>query len=65
MSNDFYCQFGEHWAKKESKIHTPRQSDYICVECEDERTLNWAKKEQWRRRKQDQLNRRKDDQPKN
>jgi hypothetical protein len=53
MSNDFYCQYGKHWAHKDAKIHTPRQSDYICVECEDERTLHQFRTIQRHRRKDD------------
>ena len=53
MSNDFYCRYGEHWAKKEDKIHTARQGNYICTNCEDKRTQNWVKSTLYKRRKDD------------
>jgi hypothetical protein len=53
MAKDFYCQYGKHWADKSAKLHTPRQGDYICSECEDERTLHQFKTIQRHRRKDD------------
>jgi hypothetical protein len=53
MSNDFYCQYGKHFAHKEAKIHTPRQGDYICIDCEDERILHQLKTIQRHRRRED------------
>jgi ribosomal protein L37AE/L43A len=43
MSNDFYCRYGQHWAHKDSKIHTPRQGNYICADCEDKRIQHQSK----------------------
>lgn len=53
MSNDFYCRYGKHWTGKEYKIHTARQGDYICTECEELRTKDWVKSTVFRRRKED------------
>ena len=53
MSNDFYCRYGEHWAKKEDKINTARQGNYICTKCEDKRTKDWVKSTLYKRRKDD------------
>jgi len=53
MSNAFYCQYGQHWTSTEFKIHSPRQGDYICADCEDERTLHQFKIIQRHRRKDD------------
>lgn len=55
MSNDFYCQYGKHFANKDAKIHTPRQGDYICADCEDERVLHQFRTNERFRRKDDDL----------
>ena len=53
MAKAFYCQYGKHWAGIEAKIHNPRQGDYICSDCEDERTQHQFKTIQRHRRKDD------------
>jgi hypothetical protein len=50
MSNDFYCVHGNHWAKKEDKIHSARQGKYICSVCEDKRSKNFVKSSLYNRR---------------
>jgi ribosomal protein L37AE/L43A len=51
--HDFYCRYGKHWAKKEDKIHTARQGDYICTVCEEIRTRDWVKSAMFTRRHTD------------
>jgi hypothetical protein len=55
MSNDFYCHFGKHWANKDAKIHTPRQGDYICADCEDKRILHQFRSNERYRRHDDEV----------
>jgi len=40
-------------AKIEAKIHTARQGDYICSDCEETRTKDWVKSQLFTRRHND------------
>jgi ribosomal protein L37AE/L43A len=51
--HDFYCRYGKHFAKKEEKINTARQGDYICQTCEEVRTRDWVKSQVFTRRHND------------
>jgi ribosomal protein L37AE/L43A len=53
MAKEFYCRYGKHMAKIEAKIHTARQGDYICSDCEETRTKDWVKSQLFTRRHND------------
>jgi predicted SprT family Zn-dependent metalloprotease len=52
-SHEFYCRYGKHFVDKSLKIHTARQGDYICSDCEEKRTKDWKKSTLFTRRKND------------